>query len=155
MVRRLVSFLVLLILASSCGPWFDGLRSPNTVRKRFARRAAQGPGTLIRLSEVAPFGFKAVFLFGPYTQVSEIQASLGGDADMASRLARGIERRDDIHLLVFTFQHSPFDSMELPRSQVDFAPELANCGLLSWDPAFVVQKDGRLGLAPGVSCDQP
>lgn len=146
----------LLILASlvSCGPLVDGLWFPNVVRARLARGVAQGPGTVIRLDDITPFGYKTVQLFGPYTKVSQLQSWLDVDADEAVRLARGIDRRGDIHLLVFSFEHVPDDSMELPRSQVDFGPELARCSFYSHDAVFVVKEGRILGLAPGITCDE-
>jgi hypothetical protein len=148
-------WLLVLVGLVSCGPWFDGLRSPNTVKNRFARRVAQGPGTLIRLSEMTPFGYKTAHIFGPYTEVALIQSWLDIEADEAARLARGIEQRDDIHLLVFSFQHAPLESMELPRSQVDFAPEVAKCAVVLDEAVFVVKEGGIVGLAPGVTCGEP
>jgi hypothetical protein len=81
-----------------------------------------------------------------------LQSWLDIDADEAEPLARGIEGRDDIHLLVFSFEHVSLESMEIPRSQVDFGPELAACAFVSQEAVFVVKKGGTLGLAPGVSC---
>lgn len=101
------------------------------------------------------FGYKAAYIFGPYTKVSVIQSWLGIETDEATRLARGIERRDDIHLLVFSFQHAPLDSMEIPRSLVDFGPEVARCGFVLDDAVFVVEEGGILGLAPGDACKEP
>lgn len=156
-VKRVLLSMWLLALAglTSCGPLFDRLRSPATLRDRFADRVAQGPGTLIPLEEVTPFGYKAAYVFGPYTDVSLIQAWLGLEADEAKRLARGIERRDNIHLLVFSFQHGPDESLELSRSQVDFGPEVARCAFVLQDAIFVVKEGGNLGLAPGVACEDP
>jgi hypothetical protein len=122
------------------------------VRDRLARGVAQGPGTLIHLDEITPFGYKTVHLFGPYTKVARIQSWLAIDADEAEQLARGIEGRDDIHLLIFSFEHVSYESMEVPRRQVDFGPELAACPFISEEAVFVVKKGGILGLAPGVSC---
>lgn len=152
MNRRL---LLLCLLASSllaCGPWFDGLWFSVTVRNRLARGVAQGPGTLIRLDEITPFGYKTAHLFGPYTTIATIQSRLEIDADEAEQLARGIAGRDDIHLLVFSFENASYKSMEIPRSLAGFGLELAACSFVSQEAVFVVKKGGTLGLAPGVSC---
>ena len=155
-MKRLLPFLWLLMLLSlSCGPWIDGLWFPSTVRSRLARGAAQGPGTLVPLSETTPFGYKTAYIFGPSTKLAVIQSCLGLGAGEAPRLARGLERRDDIHLLIFWFEHVPPDSMEIPRSLVDFEPEVAQCACGVEDPVFVVKEGGRLGLAPGVVCEEP
>lgn len=117
--------------------------------------AEQGPGTLIPLQEVTPFGYKVAYIFGPYTEVALMQSWLDADLEEATRLARGIERRDDIHLLVFTFQHSAMESMEIPRGRVEFGPEVSKCGFISKDAVFLVKKGGILGLAPGIPCENP
>jgi hypothetical protein len=154
-MQRLPTLWLLLLLSLSCGPSFDGLRSPEAVRDRFARRVAQGPGTLVPLGEMTAFGYKTAFIFGPYTSQETIRSWLDIEADEAVRLGRGIERRDDIHLLVFSFEHVGLDSMEIPRSLADFGPDASPCAFILVDAVFVVQQDGRLGLAPGVACKGP
>ena len=152
MKRRLLALCLLASSLSACGPWFDGLWFPGTVRNRLARAVAQGPGTLVRLAEITPFGYKTAHLFGPYTSIATIQSRLEIDADEAEQLARGIEGRDDIHLLVFSFEHASYESMEIPRNQAGFGLELAECSFVSQEAVFVVKKGGTLGLAPGVTC---
>lgn len=152
MKRRLISLCLLALSLFACGPWFDGIWFPGIVRDRLARGVAQGPGTLIYLNEITSFGYKTAHIFGPYSRVAVIQSRLDIDAEEATQLARGIEQRDDIHLLVFSFQHASFESMEVPRSRADFGPEVATCSFVSEEAVFVVKKGGTLGLAPGVTC---
>src|SRR6185295_1588260 len=150
MKRRLLPLCLLTSSLVACGPWFDGLWFPGAVRDRLARAAAQGPGTLVRLHEITPFGYKTAHVFGPYTPIATIESRLAIDADEAERLARGISGRDDIHLLVFSFEHASYRSMEIPRSLAGFGLELAACSFGSQEAVFVVKKGGTLGLAPGV-----
>jgi hypothetical protein len=152
MKRRLLALWLLASSLWACGSWFDGLWFPGTGRNRLARGVAQGPGTLIRLDEITPFEYKTAHIFGPYTTIATIQSRLVIDADEAERLSRGIEGRDDIHLLVFSFEHVSSKSMEIPRSQAGFGLELAECSFIAQEAVFVVKKGGTLGLAPGVSC---
>lgn len=138
-LHRVVSLSV--ALALGCSGFGDGLRNPSAVSAAIAERVARGPGTEVRLDELTPFGWRRVYVFGPYTSLATIRDSLGlADIREAARLARHIEERDDIDLLVFYFEHVGPQSMEHPRKQGDFAPELGARGYRPDEAIFAVRE---------------
>jgi hypothetical protein len=121
----------------ACGPRFDGLRRPETVSARLAAALADGPGATFDLREVTPFGWRRVCILGPRTSVTILADSLQLPTDTG--LARGIDRRDDIDLLVFSFQHVPPASMAHPRRSGAFGPTVHGRCFSNADAKFVVQ----------------
>jgi hypothetical protein len=132
------------VLVLGCSGFGDGLRSPRAVSAAIAERVARGSGAEVRLAELTPFGWRRVYVFGPYTPVATIRDSLRlHDSGEAARLARSIEARDDIDLLVFRFEHVGPQSMEHPRWQGDFGPELVGRGYRPDEAIFVVREPPR------------
>jgi hypothetical protein len=130
------------LVASACAPSSgDGLRDPSAVRAAVTAAVQQGPGTELRLATVTPFAWRRVYIFAPYTPLNLLRDSLRlrtlGDAE---RLGRGIDGRDDMTLLVFTFAQGTQASMELPRFPVDFGPELVGRSYGPEDAVFRVRQ---------------
>ena len=131
---RLLSTLVLFM---ACGPRFDGLRRPETVSARLAAVLADGAGATFDLREVTPFGWRRVCVLGPRTPLTILGDSLQLPTDTA--LTRGIDRRDDIDLLVFSFQHVPPASMAHPRRYGAFGSTVHGRCFSHADAQFTVQ----------------
>jgi hypothetical protein len=144
MLRRVMRLAVVLLLG--CVGFGEGLRNPHAVSAAIAERVARGPGTKVPLAELTSFGWRRVYVFGPYTPLATIRDSVGvNDLGEVAKLARGIDARDDIDLLVFYFEHIGPQSMEHPRKQGDFRPELLGRGYGPDNAVFVVGKASRGG----------
>lgn len=147
--RSVVDQLMLIgaLVSLGCSGFGDGLRNPRAVNDAIAERVAKGAGTEVRLDELTPFGWRRVYVFGPYTSLATIRDSLGRiDLRDAAKLARNIEVRDDIDLLVFQFEHVGEQSMEHPRNQGDFGLELVGRGYGPNEAIFVVREAAPGGL---------
>ena len=135
---RMVALLVTILLG--CVRSTDGLRDAEKVSVAIADRVREGPGTEVLLADLAPFGWRRVYIFGPYTPLKTLRDSLDlRDLDEAQALGRGIEARDDITLLVFRFEHVGPESLAHPRAQGDFGPELVGQSYAPDEARFVVR----------------
>ena len=76
-------------------------------------------------------------LLGPYTTPARIERCLG--SPVPAHLSRGIESRDDVNLLVFTYAGSAPQSVVLPRSAGDFGPEAVDQVYARTEATFVVR----------------
>lgn len=142
LLHRVAYLVTLLTLA--CVGLGDGLQDPRAVSRGIAQAVARGPGTDVRLNELTSFGWRRVYLFGPYTPLKQIRDSVKVvDLHAAADLGRGIESREDINLLVFLFEHHDPESMEHSRSQGDFGPELVGRGYTPREAVFTVREPSR------------
>jgi hypothetical protein len=71
------------------------------------------------------------------------------DVPTDSAVARGIEHRDDIDLLVFRFEHVPPASIALPRQSGGFTAQASGRCYSHVEARFVVQT-GSGGALPGL-----
>lgn len=152
MARAALLLCLALLACSSALP--DDPRGSDTVRAALRSAVERGPGTDVRLAAVTPFAWRRMYVFGPYTFIEVLRDSLHLDTRReAERLARGIDVRDDVSLLVFTFDDGAPASMEVPRFPVDFGPELVGRGYGPADAVFRVRRRpagswGTLGFVP-------
>jgi hypothetical protein len=152
-MRRLLLVLCAAI-ALGCASRGEGIRQPSAVRAAVSARVALGPGTEVRLADLTPFWWRRVYVFGPYTPLATIRDSLRLSSEAAAeRVARGIQSRDDVDLLVFRFAHTAPQSMELPRQGGGFGPEVVGRGYGAEEAVFVVREPppgswGVLGPRP-------
>jgi hypothetical protein len=133
------------VLLAACGPLFDGLRWPVVVTERLTSILAQPPGTRVDLSDITPFGWRQVCIVGPNTPLAVLKDSLGLPTE--PEVARGIERQNDIDLLVFRFEHVPPASIAFHRQRGGFAAATRGRCYSHVDPQFIVM-NGSAGSPP-------
>lgn len=128
--RRMGSLIVLVALAlTACGQ--------DAIAAAISAYVRRGPGHYIVLSEMAPFGWDRVCLFGPYTPAEEVVQTAGVSG--AARATRGIESNDGIDLLLFVEGDRIVREVELRRTYADFAPELLRKCYSRRDAIFAVR----------------
>jgi hypothetical protein len=121
---------------TACGP---RERPPpaEELHAELRRAVGRGTGTAVSLADIAPGSWRRVYIFGPYTPVSEIRACLG--VLWARPLARGIQNRDDVNLLIFEYPGHAHRSVAVPRGAADFGPEAIGRGYSADEARFVVR----------------
>ena len=128
--RRTGSLIVLVTLAlTACGQ--------DAIAAGISTSVRRGPGHSIVLSEMAPFGWDRVCLFGPYTTAEEV-VQITGTAK-AARATHGIESSEGIDLLLFVEGDRIVREVELRRTYADFAPELLRKCYSRRDAIFAVR----------------
>jgi hypothetical protein len=125
------------VLLGACGPHFDGIRRPAVVSERLMSTLAHGAGTVVNLSDVTPFGWRQVCIAAPYTPLAVLRDSLRVPTD--SEVARCIEHRGDIDLLIFRYEHVAPASIPLPRQPGGFAAEVSGRCYSYAEAQFVVR----------------
>ena len=106
-----------------------------------ALRAAiqRGPGTVISFDSLIRGDWRNVYVFGPYTSVSDIERCIGGKVATHS-----IEGRDDVSLIVLQSASGRLSSA-LVRRDVNFGSEAVGRAYPRGAATFKV----RVPLAPG------
>ena len=132
-------------LLAACGPHFDGLRRPAAVTERLTSILAQGLGTRVDLADITPFGWRQVCIVGPNTPLAVLKDSLNLPTE--PDVARGIERHNDIDLLVFSFEHVPPASIAFHRQRGGFAAPTRGRCYSHADAQFIVM-NGPAGSPP-------
>lgn len=144
---RLASILVVLtILLGGCA---SPRVNTEALTDSLAQALAAGPGAEVRLDDVVPSDWRAVTLAGPYTSPESLRRCLGADGSRVR--THGIESRDDVVLLVFTFPDGAHESVAVSRSAADFGPEAVGRRYDRAQARFTVRvpADGSWGrLAP-------
>jgi acyl-CoA synthetase (AMP-forming)/AMP-acid ligase II len=97
------------------------VRRPTAVVDRLTSSLALKAGTVVDFRNVTPFGWRQVCIVAPKTPLTIVRDSLRLPTD--SEVTRGIERRGDIDLLVFRFEHVPPASLVFPRQSGGFASQ--------------------------------
>jgi hypothetical protein len=128
--RRACSLIVLLAsVLSGCGE--------DPTAAAIVAQVRSGPGHPLVLSELAPFRWDRVCLFGPYTTAQEVVQITG--LPEAARATHGIESNESIDLLLFVEGDRIVREVELPRTGGDFAPELLRKCYSRRDAIFAVR----------------
>jgi hypothetical protein len=136
----LVGFLSLIVLVG-----IVGLASRYRERDDLARRIedlvaqAIAQGRVVDFGQLDHFAWDALYIFTPYTSGETIDAALGFAWDGAD--ATGIERRDDINLLVFTRDGAVVAYSAIPRSTLDFEQGAAGRAFTPDAAQFQVQQE--------------
>ncbi len=92
-----------------------------TLEAHLPAALARGPGTVVDLASVVDRPWREVAVFGPYTGAAAVARCVS--ASEGYLLSRGIEGRDDVTLLVFSYADGSHASVALPRRTADFGPE--------------------------------
>jgi hypothetical protein len=82
-------------------------------------KESTGDATFLDVRRVMPFGWDAMFVFPPYTDIGQVERSLGFGWKKAKDT--GIDKRDDITLLVFVTGQTVHEYIEQPRAEGDFS----------------------------------
>ncbi len=115
-VRRRALLLCLVGLSSAgCRP----ADRPDMTRALATAATAVAPGQVLVLEQAVPLAWDRVLVVGPYTPLDAIRAAAGGPlpAD-AERI--GIDKRDDIDMLVFLRPGGDGLALALGRDVADF-----------------------------------
>ena len=106
------------VLAAACaGGRVDATRLEDGIAAAVAR---QQDGEVV-LAELVTSDWTQVGVFGPYARLAILDRCIGGGS--TARLTRGIDSRDDVTLLVFTFPDGSHESATVPLATAIFAPE--------------------------------
>lgn len=124
-------------------------RSPKVQREQFAQLLVTAitqnweteEDVVIQLGALTPFGWERVYIFPPYATAEQIRGSLGFDWPKAMRI--GIERRDDINLLVFVRDKKVVQYVAFPRVHGDFSELATPSGFSPGEAVFIVEKEGN------------
>lgn len=104
------------------------------------REVRRGAGAEFSIASLTPFPWDTLYIFGPYTSTKQIAEALQlGAEEQVAKLARGIDGRDDVTLLVFFTPQQGWVSMAHPRSAGDFGPELLGHAYRPEDAQFQVR----------------
>lgn len=137
--------ILILCLGSAFCAWF--LVSRNTVSHRLSEQVRRGPGTVVDFTEVAPFPWDRLYVFGPYTPAQRIHDSLGihwPDAKSTS-----IEYSDVVNLVVFVQNRQVVYWFEHLRNQGDLFELASSMGYSREEANFevcTVGSEHRLAL---------
>lgn len=150
-VMRLTSFItaLMLILGGCSSPRVDA----KALADSLAQALAEGPGAEVRLEDAVPSDWRVVTIVGPYTSPEALRRCLGNNGSRVRTY--GIESRDDVVLLVFTFPDGEHQSVAVPRSAADFGPEAVDRRYDRAQARFAVRVPtegswGRLAPANGI-----
>ena len=102
-------------LAAACRPGGDA----EMARSLADAARAVAPGQVLSLDQAVPIAWDRVMLVGPYTPPAAVRAAAGEDLP-ADVERSGIDRRDDINLLVFLRRGGDGLALELGRGLADF-----------------------------------
>ena len=95
-----------------------GCSGPDRDVQRRIAEACQSSAGELSVGAIADAPWDRMFVFPPYSTEEDVRAQLGSGASRVARV--GIERRDDITLLVFVDQGAIRSFVEQPRT-CDFA----------------------------------
>jgi hypothetical protein len=126
----------LALFLTACGPR-DSPPPAEELHVELRRAVGRGTSTAVSLADIAPGSWRRVYIFGPYTPVSTIRDCLG--VSWARPLARGIQERDDVNLLIFEYAGHVHRSVAVSRSAADFGPEAVGRGYSADEARFVVR----------------
>jgi hypothetical protein len=126
-MRKKVSFgriamcLAVVAVISACsGPRHkDRFKWDEILSSVIQAKEATGNPTFLDVRRVMPFGWDAFYVFPPGTAVDQVKRSLGFDWGKAKDT--GIDKRDDITLLVFVAGQTVQEHIEQPLSKGDFS----------------------------------
>jgi hypothetical protein len=124
-----------------------GCSSPHAepaLRDRLVEALAKGEP--VELRSVTPFAWDRVHVIPPYTQPNDIREATALEQTGAGRF--GIEKRDDICLLVFVKGGKLVEAVDVPRDRADFAKLREQKGLTPAQAVFVLRgRDVTLSAA--------
>lgn len=118
----LVVFACVLLVGSALWlafPYLERFELSRRIDDLVFRATAPGADGVVDFGQLDLFAWDTMYVFRPYTPHGTVDAALGFSWDGID--AVGIERRDDINLLVFTSDRSVVAYLALPRSKLDFA----------------------------------
>lgn len=121
---------VAVMMATACA------REGGDLERRLA--GAIGRGAPVDIRTVTDFDWDRLFVFAPYTPVAEMRRCLGFEWPEAGQ--SGIERRDDIALLVFVRGGRVVRALEFPRRSGDFSGVPGKEGLSPQQAVFEVRR---------------
>jgi hypothetical protein len=138
-IALLLSVLLLLL-----GNWkHQGAQSQFAADLMVAYQNLNGPNDQVKLSRITRFGWDRMFVFPPYTPTSEISKILGASVpDVIEKI--GIERREDINLLVFLDGSKIVEVSPVSRSAVDIFVGLVGISLDTSNAVFAKSSNGKL-----------
>lgn len=107
----------------------------------------RGVGARASLDGVGPNGWEFFYVFGPYTTVDAMRRCIGESHGFETF---GVERRDDIDVLVFRTPKGQLSSMDMPRASAAFSEDALARRYPRAGAAFIVRgsRAGGLELAP-------
>lgn len=74
-VRRIAALTICVGMAAAISASYVVCK--NTVSRALLEQVQHGPGTIVDFTEVAPFAWERLYVFGPYTSHQRIHDSLG------------------------------------------------------------------------------
>jgi hypothetical protein len=111
----------------------------------------RGPGAIVDFTEVAPFPWDRLYVFGPYTSSEQINQCLG--FRWQPLWPTSFQDSKGVNLVVFVYGKKVVHWFEFPRGCGELG-YLADCkGYARAEARFLVQQDGedeRSVLRPGV-----
>ncbi|MEI6221966.1 MAG: hypothetical protein WCP97_04315 [bacterium] len=128
------------------------LTTENTILSAINRKLL-GNETILNLRESVSFQFEKAYIFPPYTSQNTIITALGFD----SKENTGIEKRDDVNLVIFVEKNNKTKYVLFPRSYGDFFQNQQDKRFISDVTLFKIVRNegGSLQLLPeGATPDQ-
>jgi hypothetical protein len=107
---------------------------------RIAEVVARGDGTVLRMSEVAPFPWTCLHIFEAYTQADQIERELNVPCEPCRSV--GLEMRDDVSLLVFLNDNRVERYLAHKRNRGDFSGLMRAQGYTPMEAVFRVRSEG-------------
>jgi hypothetical protein len=110
-----------------------------SVSRSLAEQIRRGAGARVDFAEVAPFAWDRVFIFGPYTSPSAIEACLGFPWQGAS--GSGINSNKSCSLVVFVRDGAVVCWFDHPRRDGDLVELADPKGYSRQEATFRVRRD--------------
>jgi len=145
-VRHELQCLVVVAWCAACSaPASNGFES-ETVDSLLANAVRRGVNARAVLDSVGPRGWEFFYVFGPYTPMDAMRRCITESHGFETF---GVERRDDIDVLVFKTPRGQLSSMQMPRSSAPFAEDALARRYPRSAAQFVVRRNrsGQLELA--------
>ena len=147
MIRLLYVVVSVCVACVACvAPASTGFEA-EAVDTLLAHAVQRGAGARAVLDSVGPTGWEFFYVFGPYTAVDAMRRCITESHGFETY---GVERREDIDVLVFKTPRGQLSSMAMPRSSAPFGEDALTRRYPRSAAQFVVRrnKSGRLELAP-------
>jgi len=143
---RGVAYAVTALCAACSAPPSTGFEA-EAVDSLLANAVRRGAGARAILDSVGPTGWEFFYVFGPYTAVDAMRRCISESHGFETY---GVERREDIDVLVFKTPRGQLSSMQIPRSSAPFGEDALTRRYPRNAAHFVVRRNrsGQLELAP-------
>jgi hypothetical protein len=132
--------------AACAAPASSGFEA-ESVDTLLANTVRRGAGARAVLDSVGPTGWEFFYVFGPYTTVDAMRRCITESHGFETY---GVDRREDIDVLVFRTPKGELFSMQMPRASASFSEDALARRYPRAGARFIVRRNasGALELAP-------